>query len=91
MLVYKSHVADCETCWLRDSRKNNRGREKSIFLTNTGIPFEILQADMVSQKIPINWIELAHDDRSKNTLTDVFPDPSPNEITKNTFEIIHAL
>ena len=69
--LYKSHVADFETCFVRDSRENNRGREKytnvGIFLTSTGIPFEILQAGMISQKIPINWIELAHDDRSKNT------------------------
>ena len=91
---FKSHVANCETCCLSDNRRNNRGREKAALRTSN--PFEILHVDIVScpkrNSQTKNWIELTYDGRSStNKLTDVFPDSSPKDVTKNTFDTTHAL
>jgi len=91
---FKSHVADCETCCLSDNRRNNRGREKSTLRTSNH--FEILHVDIVScpkrNSQTKNWVELTYDGRSStNKLTDIFPDSSPKDITKNTFETTNAL
>ena len=93
---YKSHVpvADCETCCVRDSRRNNGGGEKSTFRKSN--PFEILlHVDKIScpkrNNTQIkNWIAFKYDNiSSTNKLTDIFPDSSPNDVTKNTFETTH--
>jgi len=37
-----------------------------------------------------NWIAFKYDNiSSTNKLTDIFPDSSPNDVTKNTFETTH--